>query len=278
MQSYSEEKNRYACEEEVLSPAALAERRDEERQAAEAAEAQKLLWQLHQNDAGQEKPQETDTSPAEPSEAEKRRAHEESEAKRRAEWEEKKRAREEAEQAAWEAAVAMDEDSLLQASVKRLGDDAERVTRRNMKQCVTEYVQTHCYEDPEFARQVMHPRKSMLRCFRYINRKARDFVKQEMENMGEKQTSDGYGCDVPDDLCYQWAVEYFSDMDAAEDKTDEDKEFVPKPYNGRTPPKKKAEKKKPEPKKNVSKPGADTETQMNLFDLGGATDEQACAS
>ena len=143
------------------------------------------------------------TAPNTQSEDEARRAHEASEAKRKAEWEEKQRKRKEAEQAAWENAVAMDDDQLLKASVKRLGDDAERVTRRNMKQCVTEYIQTHCYEDMDFARQVMHPRKTMIRCFRYINRKARDFMKQEMEDNDEKPTAEGYSCDIPDDLCYQ---------------------------------------------------------------------------
>ena len=195
-----------------MDMAALAEQRDDERQQAEAEAAQKMLQQM-QNSAKDE-PAKDNAAKAQAEEDEKRRAHEEAEAKRKAEWEEKQRKRKEAEQAAWENAVAMDDDQLLKASVKRLGDDAERVTRRNMKQCVTEYIQTHCYEDMDFARQVMHPRKTMIRCFRYINRKAKEFVKQEMEDNDEKPTADGYGCDVPDDLCYQWAVQYFMDMEA----------------------------------------------------------------
>ncbi len=35
-----------------------------------------------------------------------------------------------------------------------------------------------------------------------------------------------YGCDVPDDMCYQWAEDYFRDPDAKEDHEDEEK-FVP---------------------------------------------------
>lgn len=249
--------------------AAAVEQRDDQRQAAEAAEAQRLLQTM------QEQKKE---APAETSEEDKRRAHEESEAKRKAEWEAKKRAKEEAEQAAWENAVTMDDDQLLQASVKRLGDDAERITRRNMKQCVTEYIQTHCYEDMDFARQVMHPRKTMIRCFRYINRKAKEYVIQEMKDNDEKQTADGYGCDVPDGLCYQWAVDYFMDMEASEDKDEDDKEFVPKPYTGKAAPKskKKEAKKKTEPKKETAKPVDDQ--QMNIFSLGGGEDEQASAS
>ena len=74
----------------------------------------------------------------------------------------------------------------MMASMKRVGDDAERLTRRNMKQCVTEHIQTKCLSEPAFARQVMHPRKTMIRCFRYITRKAQEFAKQEMEDNDEK--------------------------------------------------------------------------------------------
>ena len=113
----------------------------------------------------------------------------------------------------------------------------------------------------------------MIRCFRYINRKARDFVKQEMKDNDEKPVNGIYGCDVPDDLCYQWAKEYFWDMDAEEDKENEEK-FVPKPYTGKAAPKskKKAEKKKPEPKKpddKVQKAAKDTDGQMDLFSMTG---------
>ena len=76
----------------------------------------------------------------------------------------------------------MSDDEVMAASMKRVGDDSERLTRRNMKQCVTEYIQTLCLEDVAFARNVMHPRKNMVNCFRYINRRAFEFAKQEMED------------------------------------------------------------------------------------------------
>ena len=69
----------------------------------------------------------------------------------------------------------------------------------------------------------------------------------------------GYGSDVPDDLCYQWAEDYFNDPDAKEDHEEEEK-FVPRPYYGGTSKSKsakkgkkdnkpqKAEEKKPQPK------------------------------
>ena len=252
-------------DDEIL---AKVQERDDARQQAEAEAAQAVLEQLAQAES-----KANAKKSAEESEAQKRKAHEEAEAKRKAEWEARKKAREEEELFAWESAVALEDDALVAASMKRLGDDAERLTRRNMKQCVTEYVQTLCLEDLDFARKAMHPRKTMIRCFRYINRKARDFVKQEMKDNDEKPVNGIYGCDVPDDLCYQWAKEYFWDMDAEEDKENEEK-FVPKPYTGKAAPKskKKAEKKKPEPKKSddkEQKASKDTDGQMDLFSMTG---------
>lgn len=247
---------------------AKVQERDDARQQAEAEAAQAVLEQLTQAESKADI-----KKSAEESEAQKRKAHEEAEATRKAEWEARKKAREEEELFAWESAVALEDDALVAASMKRLGDDAERLTRRNMKQCVTEYVQTLCLEDLDFARQAMHPRKTMIRCFRYINRQARAFVEQEMKDNDEKPVNGIYGCDIPDDLCYQWAKEYFWDMDAEEDKENEEK-FVPKPYTGKAAPKskKKAEKKKPEPKKpdnKEQKSSKDTDGQMDLFSMAG---------
>ena len=93
----------------------------------------------------------------------------------------------------------------------------------------------------------------MIRCFQYINRKAWDYVQDELKASGTRPGpgQQAYGCDVPDDLCYQWAEDYFRDPDAKEDHEDEEK-FVPKPYAGKSSaknkPKKAAEKKKTEPK------------------------------
>lgn len=147
---------------------AKAEEIDDAKQAAEAKAAQATLAKLAETEAPPEDESEedettVDQSPAtDETEEQKRKAHEESEAKRKAEWEAKKQAKEEAEFFAWEAAIAMDDNALIAASMKRVGDDAERLTRRNMKQCVTEMIQSYCIEDMELAKQVMHPRKNMV--------------------------------------------------------------------------------------------------------------------
>ena len=250
----------------VQDAAELAARRADERQQAEEEQARAMLSKMQQN---------ADAVPAAPDpEAEKkeeedrkRQEHEQAEAKRKAEWEAKQRAKEEAEQAAWENAVAMSDDEVMAASMKRVGDDSERLTRRNMKQCVTEYIQPLCLAEVSFARNVMHPRKNMVNCFRYINRKALEFAKQEMEDNDVKPSAEGYGTDVPDGLCYQWAEEYFKDLNAKEDRGGEEK-VVPKPYfGGRSSTTKKAEKKKAEkPSAKAKEKPADTPTEAAPLD------------
>ena len=208
-------------------------------------------------------------------EEERRRAHEESEAKRKAEWEARQQSKKAADQEHLDRLVAMSDDEVMMAATKRAGDDLEKLTRRSMREFVTEHIQTKCLDDPAFARKVMHPRKSMIRCFWYINRKAQEFILKEMELRGEKpERFERIGGDVPDDLCYQWAEEYFNDPSAEEDK-DKDDEFVPKPFYGGTsytPSQKKdtAKKKdtvKPESRKNGACKDDDM-GQMTMGDLG----------
>lgn len=254
-----------------------AEELDDARQEAEAEAAKATLAKLTEDSSPPDEAPAEEAPPEEDNEEQKRREHEEAEAKRKAEWEAKKQAKEEEILFAWENATALDDEALAAASSKRVGDDSERLTRRNMKQCVTEMIQIFCHEDLDLARQVMHPRKNMVNCFRYITRKAKEFVLQEMKDNDIKPDREGYGSDVPDDLCYQWAKEYFFDMEAPEDKDPNEEQFVPKPYVGKTTTskaKKKTEKKKPEPKKVEAPTPAPTanEGQLDMFSmLGGET-------
>lgn len=169
------------------------------------------------------------------SEDKKRAEHEAAEARRKAEWEAGQQAKKDAEKKQLERIMAMSEEELMSESMKRVGTDTEKLTRRNMKECVAEYIQTACLEDTAFARQVMLPQKNMVRCFQYINRKAYEYVQDEMKAAGIQPGRDNpcYSSDIPDDLCYHWAEEYFRTMDVKEDKEDEE-EFVPRPYTGKT--------------------------------------------
>ena len=207
----------------------------------------------------------------------KRAEHEAAEAKRKEEWDAKQKAKKDAEQAQMARLATMSDDDVVAASTKRVCGDVEKLTRRNMKECVSEQIQMLCMEDAAFARLTMHPNKTMLHCFQYINRKAWDYVQDELKANGIQPGTgaQGYGSDVPDDLCYQWAEEYFRDPDAKEDHAEEEK-FVSKPYYGKSSskskPKKTAEKKKAESKTAVKSQREEkepsTEGQMSLLDLG----------
>ena len=161
---------------------------DEDAQRAEADAAPQELKKL----MGEEKPPKQDTAPAVPSvtdeaEAEARRAHEEAEAKRKAEWEAQREARKAAEEKQLQKVAAMGEEELLMASAKRINAETERLTRRNMKEYLAEYLQTLCLDDLEFARLTMHPRKSFMHCIWYINRKAREYLEQEEDVLSYAQ-------------------------------------------------------------------------------------------
>ena len=176
-----------------------------------------------------------ETDEAEAEEERKQAEHEASEAKRKSEWEVRQQAKKEAVKAQLERIKSMSAEELVSESMKRVEADMEKLTRRNMKECVSEYIQTACMEDEGFAQQVMLPQKNMVRCFQYINRKAYEYVQDEMKADGIEPGRDTpcYSADIPDGLCYHWAEEYFRTMDVKEDKEEEEK-FVPKPYAGRT--------------------------------------------
>lgn len=156
------------------------------------------------DDAGKEQEAPAKADAATDADEEKRRAeHEAAEAKRKAEWEARQAEKKKAEQEQLERLAAMSDDEVVNASMQRVSADTEKLTRRNMKECVAEFIQTKCLEDIAFARLTMHPRKSMIHCFQYISRKAWDYIQDELKASGIQPGpgSQGYGCDVPDDLC-----------------------------------------------------------------------------
>ncbi len=265
------------AESEVTGQEADSEMADPETADMETAETE--ITAEAETDATE--PQAAEAAPdadKEDDEETRRMKHETAEAERKAEWEEKQQAKKAAEQEKLDQLANMSDDAAVSAAMKQVGTETEKLTRRNMKDCVAEYIQTLCLEDPGFARMVMHPRKNMIHCFHYINRKAKEFIQQEMEDNDIKPENGVYGSDVPDDLCYQWAEEYFRDPDAEEDREKEEK-FEPRPYAGKSGSKAKAKKtaeKKPAAKKSTAtkpadkkaeKPGQEADGQMSLSDL-----------
>ena len=194
---------------------------------------------------------------AAPDDDARRKAHEAAEAKRKAEFDAKQAEKKAAQQAALDRIAAMAAADLLAASVERVAADTERLTRRNMKEAVAKHIQAKCREDAAFAMLVVDPAKSMINCFLYINRRAREYAEQEMKDNGIQRTG-VYGLDVPDGLCFQWAEDYFNDPDAKEDHQNDEK-FVSKPYvpasaNRKTAKGKAAKKPTPAAKPKAAKP------------------------
>ncbi len=90
--------------------------------------------------------QETQAEDAE--EARKKAEFDAAEAKRKADWEAKQAQKKLREQQELDQLAAMSDDDVMQASMNRVSQDTERLTRRNMKLCVMEDVQTECLADP----------------------------------------------------------------------------------------------------------------------------------
>ena len=204
--------------------------------------------------------------PAAPDDTAARQAHEAAEAKRKAEWGAMQSAKKAARQEQLDRIKAMNNADLIAASAGRVAADTERLTRRNMKEAVSEHIQAKCREDTAFALLVMDPDKSMINCFQYITRKAQEYAEQEMKDLGI-QRAGTYGCDVPDGLCFQWAEDYFNDPNAKEDHKDDEK-FIPKPYvsTARKASKTQTAKKKSEQKKPAEeKPKGPVLEQMSLL-------------
>lgn len=187
----------------------------------------------------------------------------EKEAARKAEWERKQAKKKEDEAHRLDEIQNMDPSQIATASSGLITQGVERLTRRNMKIEVGEHIKRMCVENPEFARKVMHPRKSIMRCFQFISKKARDYLMEEKKQLGE-DSDFGYGggrmdtCgDVPDELCYAWAVEYYeaSDLDIDKDKDEKYKPgYVPKKNASKSAAKSKKEAPKKEEAKAVLKP------------------------
>ena len=190
----------------------------------------------------------------EQTEAEKKKAFEEEEAKRKAEFDAKKAKRDEEVQIEWELNLMVTQEELFANAKSILSKDIERITQKTMKECVGAHIINASQHNEIIAQHVVHPEKNSVNCFKYINRKAREYLEEYMKFTGEKQDKNGViGIDIPDNLCYQWAEEYFSSTDIPEDHEDEEK-FVPKKYTSSY---------KPSTKKKATAPKAEIPPQEN---------------
>ena len=213
------------------------------------------------------------TPPAEPhktpeqTEAERKKAFEEEEAKRKAEFDAKKAKHDEEIQIEWEINTMMTTEDLIEAAKNNIKTGVERITQRNMKESVAAYIIELSQKSEELSRNILHPQKSITNCYKYINRKARGYLEKQMKLTGEKPDKNGViGIDIPDNLCYQWAEEYYSSIKIDEDHEDEEK-FVPRTYRPAYTPKttKKVSPKKKETPPPKEQPKTEESAQLSIL-------------
>lgn len=204
-----------------------------------------------------------------PADDAERQAHEAAEAKRKAEWDAEQERKRAQRQTRLDELAAMSDEDAIKASMARVGADVERLTRRNMKEMVAEHIQAVCRRDATFARRTMLPGKSMVHCFWFINRMAKEFMEREIKAADPNPASGMYGGDVPDDMVYQWAVDYFDGDDVQEDKQGEE-QFVPRPYIGKTGDKKGGNKTGSKPKAPKQEPTKTPDVEGQISFLGEA--------
>lgn len=210
------------------------------------------------------------TEPPAPTTAEKPEAQKEPTTEKPAEKSEAQKRAEEQAQRERERVAALSPEAAAEEAAKRVKTDTDRLTGHNMRVMVGEHIERKC-SDPEFSRLVLQPGKKMERCFRFIMRKAREYAEAEMKALGEQRMG-VYGTDVPDDIVYGWAEEYFTTPVTKEDEEDKPKppaarptaKPTTKPAKGKASGTSKPADAKKSPEKTTEKPKQE-QLQLTLF-------------
>lgn len=120
--------------------------------------------------AGEEKSAEEGNSaqpPAAEDEEKKRAEHEAAEAQRKAEFDAKQQAKKAAEQEQIARLEAMSDEEVIAASTQRVSTDVEKLTRRNMKECVSEHIQMpRAAAAPDITIRTVWPISLKMTCMR----------------------------------------------------------------------------------------------------------------
>ena len=88
---------------------------------------------------------------------------------------------------------------------------SERLTVKTMADYVLEHIVLCCENDAVFAEKINKPEKSFMDCIKYIKDKALEWLK-EQQKMELNEYVKGVGGDVPNEICYQWAVDYYNSV------------------------------------------------------------------
>lgn len=132
--------------------------------------------------AGEEKSAEEGNSaqpPAAEDEEKKRAEHEAAEAQRKAEFDAKQQAKKAAEQEQIARLEAMSDEEVIAASTQRVSTDVEKLTRRNMKECVSEHIQMLCIQ------AYLNINKKAVEAIRQFQRDVRD---EQLEQRHRRET------------------------------------------------------------------------------------------
>ena len=195
-------------------------------------------------------------------EKQRRAEHEANEAARTAEFEEKQRRKKEKKERARQAVRAMSDADVMAAAIKMIEERENEIQKEFnddpngvIEMIILQTLKAGCQCDTDFARSILNPDKCLSNCFRYVGTQAYEMKKEAIR----KQTRGGaqyaaFG--FPPRLCYQWAMKYFQDLNAPEDKEPEEK-FKPQPYRP-------AVKTTPPAPAKESKPKAES-SQLSLF-------------
>lgn len=165
-----------------------------------------------------------------------RAEHEAKEAARKTEFEEKKRRKKEEKERARHAVHIMSDADAMAAAVKMIEKEENRFKKEFdddfngvVEMAILQTLKAGCQCDADFARSILNPDKCLKNCFRYMGTQAYEMKKEAIR----KQTRGGtqyaaFG--FPPRLCYQWAMDYFKNLNAPEDKEPEER-FKPQPYH-----------------------------------------------
>ncbi|HAQ39497.1 MAG TPA: hypothetical protein DCM73_00735 [Clostridiales bacterium] len=112
---------------------------------------------------------------------------------------------------------AISSEAQILKAIEKISEASEKITRRNMKIQVSEFIQVRCDSDPDFAALILNPKKNLVNCFKYINRMAMEWIKEDAKARGEELHGQ-IGGDVPDDIVFDWSIEYFQKTGLPEDE------------------------------------------------------------
>ena len=182
---------------------------------------------------------------------------------RKAEFEEKQRRKKEKKERARQAVRAMSDADVMAAAIKmiearedEIRKDFDDDTNGVIEMIILQALKAGCQCDTDFARSIMNPDKCFANCIRYVGTQAYEKKKDDIQ----KQIRGGaqYAAfSFPTKLYFQWATDYFNDLNAPEDKEPEEK-FKPQPYRP-------AMKSPAKPMQPIQAKPKEENTQLSLF-------------